>query len=565
MPLDDARPCPGKAGGGQNPRLRAVQNIDAGSAPIKNRVPTCNSIFPESSLPALRSDQLTGAETVARRLASTASLMPLRGYVEMPTGAGKSALAATVARRCLLVSSERPVLFLAQRRELVRQQAAELARWSHFPVSILMAGEKFEAVAPLIVASVQTLLARPRALRTRPALVLIDECHHASADSAIDRFLQRLGNVPVIGLSATPRRSWERPAPILTECIFARGLPEMIAAGVLAPLESERIEAPMSLAEIATRQGDYAGPALALEAERNDVIAAVVRAAAPRILTRPGPALCFGVTVAHTRRLAAAFARAGVATVCVWGSQASAERVAAFNAWRQGNAQLLVNCAIVSEGIDLPALRTIIIARPTRSRRLYLQIIGRGTRPAPGKSECLILEACAVRPDPQQVLLGAFVPERAAGGGPPTLQLLDPEAADKWSWQFHAGSGAFSVRADSNSRVYLIPEGDGSGLYRAVLHERDEPFRPLSASLAQAEAMHCAGEWLTRHASLSLAASTRWHSAPASPAQIRFLGQISVDAAELTRGEASALIADHIAARVVPQIVRRLWQEEQTQ
>ena len=317
----------------------------------------------------------------------------------------------------------------------------------------------------------------------------------------------------------------------------------------------------MHLAEIVDRLGDYAEATLAVQAEREDVINAIVDAAAPRILERPGPALCFGVTVKHARRLAAAFTKAGVSTACIWGDQPAGERQTAFNAWQTGQGQLLVNCSIVCEGIDLPALRTIVIARPTRSRRLYQQIVGgRGTRKAIGKTECLILEACAAQRDPRQITLGAVVPEQqTAGGGPPRLLLLDPEAADRWTWQYHAATDAYSVSADTGVTVYLVPEPNGSGLYRAVLHRRDAPLEQPTSSLAQAEAMHRAGVWLAQNAAVQLAASTRWYSAPATEKQVEFLAREGITATELTRGEASGRISDHLAGWVVPRIVRQLW------
>ena len=423
-----------------------------------------------------------------------------------------------------------------------------------------MAGERFDPHAAIVVASIQTLAAREAKLDFKPGLILQDECHHLFHGSMIDGYLQWLNDVPALGFSATPRRSWELPRPLLTECIFARGLSELISEGWLAPLRSERIEAPMHLAEIVDRLGDYAEATLAVQAEREDVINAIVDAAAPRILERPGPALCFGVTVKHAQQLAAAFTKAGVSTACIWGDQPAGERQTAFNAWQTGQGQLLVNCAIVSEGIDLPALRTIVIARPTRSRRLYQQIVGRGTRKASGKTDCLILEACAAQRDPRQITLGAVVPEQqTAGGGPPRLLLLDPEAADRWTWQYHAATDAYSVSADTGVTVYLVPEPNGSGLYRAVLRRRDAPLEQPTSSLAQAEAMHRAGVWLAQNAAVQLAASPSWHSKPVTEGQLEFLAREGIDATELTRGEASGRISDHIAGWVIPRIVGQLW------
>ena len=410
----------------------------------------------------LRPYQAKAVETVDRRLSVPGPLV--RGYVELPTGSGKTVIAAVLAARWW-VRQRSPILFLAHRRELVLQQAAELERWCKLRTAVLMAGCEFDPTAPLIAASIQTLAARGMAHDFQPQLALIDELHHFAVGSEYDRVLGRR-DMHLIGFSATPRRSWERPAPVLTECLFARGLPELIAEDWLAPLRSERIVTPMN------------------------------------------------------------------------------------------------------KGIDLPALRTIVIARPTRSRRLYQQIVGRGTRKAEGKTECVILEACAAQRDPGQVTLGALVPEpepESHTPGPPTLYLLDPDAADKWTWQYHGGVGSYSVSADKGVTVYLVPEADSSGRYRAVVDRHGEPgnrFETLTAPLARDEAMHRAGVWLTQNAVLELAASTRWYGVSASAKQIEFLAREGIDATELTRGAATRLIRDHIAGWVVPQIVRRLCNEQ---
>jgi superfamily II DNA or RNA helicase len=266
----------------------------------------------------LRPYQAAAVETVDLRLSVPGPLV--RGYVELPTGSGKTVIAAELAARSYARHPLAQTLFVAHRRELVLQQAAELERWSGLRTAVLMAGCEFDPTAPLIAASIQTLAARGMARDFQPKLALIDEIHHAAVGSEYDRVLGRR-DMHLIGFSATPRRSWERPAPVLTECLFARGLPELIAEDWLAPLRSERIVAPMNLVEIANHNGDYAEPVLAVQALRGDVIDAIIEAAAPRILERPGAALCFGVTVEHAQRLAAAFTDAGIATACVWGEQ----------------------------------------------------------------------------------------------------------------------------------------------------------------------------------------------------------------------------------------------------
>src|SRR5271166_5552082 len=514
------------------------------------------------ALPQLRPYQATAVDIAYLRL-TTPNIEPLRAYISLATGGGKTAIAAVLAARYLgsdrlAPTFPRCVLFVVHRRELARQQVRELERWSGLKVSLLMAGEVFDPSASIIVASQQTLDSRfPEELRARRPVVMFDECHHASIGSMADRLLQWLGNVSAVGFSATPLLSWEKSRPVLTECLFERGMSDLIAEGVLCRLVSERIEAPMELARIASQNDDYSGLALAAEAEKRAVVAIIVQAAAPRIRERPGPALAFGCSVKHVHLLADAFAAAGVSVGRVWGEQPEGERAAAFSAWRAGQTQLLVNCGIVAEGIDLPSLLTIVIARPSRSRRLYQQIVGHGTRLSPGKTECLILEACAVRPDPKQVMLGAIVPEaQAHGGGPAKLWLLDPEAAGRWVWRAHR-HGVFSATADADLRVYLV-EDSVTGLMGAVAHRRGGSFQTLITGLPQVEAMRFAGRWMAQNASLAFAAASWWRKEDATQAQIDLLQRNGVDALNLSRGEASELIEDIFAERTVPHAIRWL-------
>jgi hypothetical protein len=110
-------------------------------------------------------------------------------------------------------------------------------------------------------------------------------------------------------------------------------------------------------------------------------------------LARERPTMVFAATVAHARALARAMEAHAPGRVCVLDGTTDREvRRHAVEAFARGEYQYMVNCALFTEGFDLPALSCIALARPTKSRALYAQMVGRGTRIAPGKDDCLLLD-----------------------------------------------------------------------------------------------------------------------------------------------------------------------------
>jgi hypothetical protein len=100
----------------------------------------------------------------------------------------------------------------------------------------------------------------------------------------------------------------------------------------------------------------------------------------------------FAVNVAHAVHLANEFGRAGVAAAHIDGTTPTAERDAILARLGTGSLDVVVNCGVLTEGFDLPAIGCLVLARPTKSLVLYRQMVGRGLRPAPGKQDCLVLD-----------------------------------------------------------------------------------------------------------------------------------------------------------------------------
>jgi hypothetical protein len=358
--------------------------------------------------------------------------------------------------------------------------------------------------APVIVATTQSLL--PSTLQAlidacdqSIATVLIDEAHHAVAGSAYERVITTIEQVynstriPVIGFTATPYRSDKQTMlSLLPTCAFERTIPDMVRAGRLAPLTWEPLRVDIDLADIATsRQSgevDYAEDALAAQLLRTTITEAIARGTAARIGQRP--TLAFASSIEHAEQLAGAFRQLGVSAQAISGLSRRSEREALFSDWRADRVQAICNCALLTEGFDFPAIAALLIARPTLSPSLYVQILGRGTRPAPGKRDCLVIDVMGNRPesDRQMVLphiIGEVRAEQGKGAerskqsdplleallGAETesgLSLFDPIGQSHYRWTAYRGGYFATVGKDK--AVIVERDRSGSGLYRSRLY-----------------------------------------------------------------------------------------------
>lgn len=354
-----------------------------------------------------------------------------RAVVSLPTGAGKTRVAAQTAVTRILAPAQgnRLVLWVAQSDELCEQAvqcfrelwsnlgtAGETLRIVRFWGGQVNPRPSVDAEPTVIVASIQTLTARiideDLAWASDPALLVIDECHHALTPSYTGalRWLnpeaRREGREPpIVGLSATPfrgrnedesaqlaRRFDGRLIPSnqggLFEALQARGVLarfaytrlEIDAAFTLTPEEQWRLEKFRTVPDTALER-------LGENRERNDLIVDAICAAPEK------SALVFATSVAHARRLAARLNLRGVKAAAVTGETDRGSRRWFISAFRSGEIRVLCNHSALATGFDAPATDLIVIARPVFSPSLYMQMAGRGLRGPVngGKDECRIL------------------------------------------------------------------------------------------------------------------------------------------------------------------------------
>lgn len=326
--------------------------------------------------------------------------------VSMPTGSGKTIVflflihgAHTNGHRCIvLVNSD----------VLVHQTVKKLGRVG-IAAGVVKAKQN-EWSRPVVVASVQTL-SQPRRLNYIPpgrfGLCIVDECHYANAVS-YQRTLNHLASRYVLGVTATPFRGdaeslvaagWERVS-------YVYSLDDAVRDGYLVPLNIRRVDTGISLANAAISrkngESDFVEKSLSQSvntAERNEQIVAEYLEQIPGV-----KCIAFCVNVEHAWALANAFRKQGVHARLIHGGTAKDERRRILDDHAERKFDVLTNCNVLTHGYDDPSLEGIIMARPTLSKVLYTQSVGRGLRPYTDKECCELLDVVDISREHQSAI-----------------------------------------------------------------------------------------------------------------------------------------------------------------
>lgn len=526
-------------------------------------------------------------ETCVQRVLEAYQRQPQGGsaLVVLPTGGGKTLCFAEIARRLGLTT-----LIIAHREELLHQAADKFRMIDPTTLIGQVGAGRHEWGAPVTVASVQTI-SRPEHLKTLQRfgyqLVVIDECHHSAADG-YRAVLDALPGAFIVGVTATPDRlDRQNIETIFGEPVFSAGIIEMVEQGYLCDLRAVAVKTSTSLDGLHTQAGDFKQDELEElidTSERNErVVNAYLEHAKGR------QALCFAVTIEHAQHLAEAFLEANVHAAMVCGETTPEERRRLLHDYERGTLEVLCNVGVLTEGYDHPATSCIILARPTQSRALFVQAIGRGTRLAPGKRDCIILDITdnclkhRLQPVTLSSVLGKALQDRES-----LIEAKVREEEEREKGQFLSEREQQERRARVTNRAqdllinllapmdwkrrasgaYYLEVGEKNHKITLIPSEETEGYYTVKAALApdytwQTWLAHAPLEWAQRHAEIKakilqagekkrvLVDSTApWRIHPASVKQCYMLRKFGIEhKPDITAGEASDLIGKALDER----------------
>ena len=518
-----------------------------------------------------------------------------RPAIVLPTGAGKTVVFAHLIKK--FREPYRPysygvgerVIVLVHRDELADQAIAKIRAVAPDLKVGKVKAETRQTNADVMVCSVQTL-ARGTALRGialdeklygKVGLIITDECHHAAAAS-YQKVYDAFPDALQLGVTATMARGdrvglgnvWE-------EVVYSKSVLWMISKGYLTDVKAMRVNVTgLDLADVKASRGDYQSGDLGramMESEADTVIA---RAYLEHAADRPG--VVFTPTVETAHAAADELNAAGIRTAVVSGETPTDERRGIFEDFRSGKVQVLANCMVLTEGFDAPWASCAVIARPTQSQPLYVQMVGRVLRPYPGKTDALVLDVVGASSMKLRTLIDlepGVVQSVEEGELLADAVVREAEAAEQ---RVPAGSIAFELKHREidmfkasdhvwlqtakgvlfidcgNTFVFLWPAKEGGfdvGLAVKGDNRRYTFSKTQYAGLGVGEAMAWGEAVSEDHANFGMTKTATWRKKKPSEKLLQFATNLRIETEGKRQGELSEAISVKLASRIFDPMV----------
>lgn len=517
-----------------------------------------------------------------------------RPAVVLPTGAGKTVVFSRMAAEHLAEHGTR-VVILVHRDELADQTLSKLKQTEPSLFTGKVKAKDDNIAADVMVCSVQTLARETRFNRLvdsqekcgKVGLVITDECHHAAAIS-YRNILAGLGcysgmpGTRAVGFTATlARGDGQGLGDVWEDAVYARSPLWMMSRGHLVDVKSKLIDVDtLHLGDVKRSRGDYTASSLGdalMEAGGPQIIAKVLEEHAA---DRRSP-IVFTPTVEVARATAEALPSAAY----VHGGTPREERLNIYRRFRTGEVRTLVNCMVLTEGADFPFSDCAVIARPTKSEPLFVQMCGRVLRPSPatGKDDALVLilageggSLCTLvdlEPGFQGKVADGETLAEAYEREESRKEELIPAGSLRFELKHRdidlfKGSAAYSWLR-TNAGVQFIPLGDNGEIVlwpaKDELEKWDVAYAPprgtwerLHTGLDLGIAMAWAESEASDRSSLNMTRTASWRKKPASPKLVgllRYAGKTVPDG--IRAGLASDLFAVTVASRKLDRFVPR--------
>lgn len=311
-----------------------------------------------------------------------------RTLLVLPTGTGKTIVFSKIIED--RVKKGERVLVIAHRGELLEQASDKLYK----STGLKTATEKAEQTSlgsfyRVVVGSVQTLQREKRLNQFPPEYfdtIVIDEAHHAISDG-YQRVLQHFESANVLGVTATPDRGDMRNLGSYFESLaYEYSLPEAIKSGYLSPIKALTIPLKLDLSNVKQQAGDFSTKDLGTALD--PYLEQIAEEMKKQCLNRK--TVVFLPLVKTSQKFRDILNQHGFKAAEVNGESADREQI--LKDYEEGKYNVLCNSMLLTEGWDCPSVDCVIVLRPTKVRALYSQMVGRGTRLAPGKKELLLLD-----------------------------------------------------------------------------------------------------------------------------------------------------------------------------
>ena len=320
-----------------------------------------------------------------------------------PTGSGKTAIIAQIVRDAMSFAGTK-VLIVSHVKELLEQGAKGLlAMYPEADFGFYSASLKQKRLdRPITFAGIQSVWERAYDMIPAPDLVLIDEAHMLpkNTETRYGQFIRDLTicnpQVKVVGLTATPYRLdsgvlHKGKGAVFDGIAYDISVSKLMEEGWLSTVYSKGGLKQIDLTNVGRRGGEFIESELAAAASDPELVAATVSEIFELGEDRKSW-LIFASGIGHAHMLADGLRALDVTAEVVTGADDMGERSRKIADFKNGRIRALVNCNVLTTGFDAPSVDLVALVRATESTGLYIQMVGRGTRKAPGKKDCLLLD-----------------------------------------------------------------------------------------------------------------------------------------------------------------------------
>ena len=322
----------------------------------------------------------------------------------MPTGTGKSVVIAEFCKQVLVAYPGQKILVATHVKELIEQNHQKLIdHWPTAPAGIYSASVGRRDFAPINFVGIGTVAKHAQRFG-HIDLLMIDECHLVGMNQNAQylKFIAGLKEInphlKVIGLTATPYRlgmGMLTEGGIFTDICYdlteRLTFNRLIAEGYLSPLISRKTTVELDVSEVAKEGGEFVQKQLQDAVDKSPITSAALKETIASSERRKHW-LVFAAGLDHAAHICEMLNLMGVPAAVISGELPKTERERILVDFRAGKYRAVVNNNVLTTGFDFPGIDLIVMLRPTSSPGLWVQMLGRGTRPLPGKANCLVLD-----------------------------------------------------------------------------------------------------------------------------------------------------------------------------